>query len=114
MNKKLAIAAILCFAMLSSMIVAAFSSPPISRPMGMIEETIEGGSPATVDYSIAYDTASGELIQNMMDNLVIFNGEHTDQFLPSIATSWTATPLGPGGTGIDSGLPVSGLSFESR
>jgi peptide/nickel transport system substrate-binding protein len=79
----------------------------------MIEETIEGGSPATVDYSIAYDTASGELLQNMMDNLVVFNGEHTDQFLPAIATSWTATPLGPAGTGIDSGLPISGLVFES-
>jgi peptide/nickel transport system substrate-binding protein len=93
MNKKLAIAVILIFAMLSSMIVVAHASPPISRPMGFIEETIEGGTPNTVDYSIAYDTASGEIIMNMMDNLVIFNGEHTDQFLPSIATSWIITPL---------------------
>jgi peptide/nickel transport system substrate-binding protein len=116
MNKGVALSGILSLALLVSMILApivfAFP-PPINRPMGFFEATIEGGSPETVDYSWAYDTVSGEIIFNTMDTLIMFNGEHTDQYLPSIATSWTSTPLGPEGTGIDSGLPVSGLNFES-
>jgi len=112
-GKKLIIVAILAFALLLSPMAAALASPPIQRRMGLIVETIEGGEPSTVDYSIAYDTASGEILQNMMDTLVMFNGEHTNEWLPSIATSWIGQPLGPGGTGIDSGLPISGLLFEN-
>ena len=115
MNKILTIAVILTLALTAMMLITPLSHaagpPPIQRPMGLIEETIDGGSPATVDYSIAYDTASGEIIQNMMDTLVVFNGEHTDQFLPAIATSWTTSDwtLAPH----DSGLPIAGLSFEN-
>ena len=86
---------------------ASAAPPPIQRPMGFIEERAEGDNPWTVDYSAAYDTASCELIQNMMDTLIVFNGEHADQYLPSIATNWTNTSLG---SGIDSGLPVAGGS----
>lgn len=89
---------------------ASAAPPPIQRPMGFIEERAEGDNPWTVDYSAAYDTASCELIQNMMDTLIVFNGEHADQYLPSIATNWTNTSLG---SGIDSGLPVAGLTFEN-
>jgi peptide/nickel transport system substrate-binding protein len=114
MNRKLALAVAITFALLSSMIVAAFASPPpIVQPMRFVQETIQGASPLTVDYSIAYDTASDEIIMNMMDTLVVFDGEHTDRYLPSVATSWTAEALGPGGTGIDSGLPIAGLVFEN-
>jgi peptide/nickel transport system substrate-binding protein len=113
MKKESAVVIILALAILSSMMAAGFAAPPVQSPMGLVECTIEGGEPATVDYSIAYDTASGELIQNMMDTLVVFNAENTNQFLPSIATNWTAAPLGLGGRGIDSGLPISGLAFEN-
>jgi peptide/nickel transport system substrate-binding protein len=115
MNKYTAIVAILSLFMLLSFVLTpiAFAAPPIKRPMDLYETTIQGEAPATVDYAVAFDTASGEIIHNMMDTLIIFNGEHTDQYLPSIATSWASTPLGPGGAGVDSGLPISGLSFEN-
>jgi len=118
MNKLIAIAAVMAFIIGIGMIIAplAYAANPlltgIQRPLNYYEETIIGGNPQTVDYSWAYDTASGQIIQNCMDTLVQFNGEHTDQYLPDIATSWTGYALN-GGLGINSGLPISGLVFEN-
>jgi peptide/nickel transport system substrate-binding protein len=114
MNKIITIAAILSLVLVASMVITplALAAPPIKRPMDMLEATIEGGSPETVDYSWCYDTASGEILFNTMDTLIMFNGEHSDQYIPSVAYAWSLTPLN-GGLGIDSGLPISGLSFEN-
>lgn len=112
MNKHAAIAVILCLVMAVSVILAPTAlaqPPPILRPMNLTEEKT-GAGPSTVDYSVAYDTASCELIQNMIDTLIVFNGEHTDKYLGSIAIDWSNESLG---SGVDSGLPISGLSFES-
>lgn len=80
--------------LLGSMILApAFAAPTINRPMEIIEATIEGGNPNTIDPAIAYDTASGEVIMNVYDTLVVFDGEHTDRFLPEAATSWTIASI---------------------
>ena len=125
MNKYVTIASILSLLLLTSFVFAphafAVGPPPINRQMQLKVVTIQGGGPESIDYSWAYDTASGEIIQNVMDTLVTFNGEHLDEYLGRVATNWTGpsgglggyfTPIPlNGGLGIDSGLPISGLTF---
>jgi peptide/nickel transport system substrate-binding protein len=48
----------------------------------------------TFDPALAYDTASGEVIQNIMETLVFYDGEATDKFVPMLAESWTTSPDG--------------------
>ena len=40
----------------------------------------------TLDPALAYDTASGEIIQNTYDTLVFYDGEATDKFVPQLAS----------------------------
>jgi peptide/nickel transport system substrate-binding protein len=105
--------------------------PAIKRPMDMYVATIEGSPPASVDYSWAYDTASGEILLNTMDPLIQYAGESLSSFIGDIAYAWTGTsgnlngnaPIRLTGTygstlpdgygGIDSGIPISGLTFEN-
>jgi peptide/nickel transport system substrate-binding protein len=63
--------------------------PLIKRPFEIVEATIEGGSPETVDPAWSYDTASGELISNVYETLLTHDGEHVDKFIPQLATGWT-------------------------
>lgn len=42
----------------------------------------------TLDPALAYDTASGEIIQNVYETLVFYDGEATDKFVPMLAESW--------------------------
>lgn len=39
----------------------------------------------TLDPALAYDTASGEIIQNVYETLVFYDGEATDKFVPQLA-----------------------------
>jgi peptide/nickel transport system substrate-binding protein len=39
----------------------------------------------TLDPALAYDTASGEVIQNVYEGLVFYDGEATDKFVPMLA-----------------------------
>jgi len=88
----------------SALFAPAFAAPPaIPRPMEIIEATIDGGDPQTIDPAFCYDTASGELLMNMYDTLVFFNGEHMDQYLPQLAYNWTITDIT--GTMSPEGLP---------
>ena len=120
MKKNITITAILNLTIVTLMVVTptVVAMPGIKRPMDFYVAAIQGNSPKTVDYSWAYDTASGEIIQNTMDTLIQFNGEHingeyTDQFVGSLAWNWTTTPIYyPGG--IDTGIPIDGLNFENR
>lgn len=86
---------ILACLILGSLIIApAYAAPPlIRRPMELYEATIEGASIESVDPAWAYDTESGELIQNVYDTLLVFDGEHVDRFLPSAAVNWTSFPV---------------------
>ena len=66
-----------------------FSAPPlIERPYEIVEATIEGVSPKTVDPAWAYDTASGELIFNVYETLLTYDGERVDKIIPQLATEW--------------------------
>lgn len=46
------------------------------------------GGPETLDPALAYETAGGEIIQNVYETLVFYDGIHTDQFVPQLAESW--------------------------
>ncbi len=48
----------------------------------------------TLDPALAYDTASGELIQNMYETLVFYDGPATDKFIPLLAESWETSADG--------------------
>lgn len=42
----------------------------------------------TFDPALAYDTASAEVIFNVYEGLIFYDGEHLDQFVPVLAESW--------------------------
>jgi peptide/nickel transport system substrate-binding protein len=46
------------------------------------------GGPETLDPALAYETAGGEIIQNVYETLVFYDGIHTDQFVPMLAESY--------------------------
>ena len=73
--------------LLSVSFLATTVSADVTNPYELVDLTI--GEPQTVDPAECYDTASGELIMNVYDTLLWFDGESTDEFLPSLATSWS-------------------------
>jgi len=71
------------------LLTPAFAQPPlIKRPYGLIDATIEGGNPETVDPAFCYDTASAELIFNVYDTLIYFDGESLERYIPQLSTEW--------------------------
>jgi len=48
----------------------------------------------TLDPALAYDTASGEILQNVYETLVFYDGEATDKFVPVLAESWDTSADG--------------------
>ena len=52
------------------------------------------GDADTFDPALAYDTASGEVLQNVYETLVFYDGEATDTFVPQLAESWTVSDDG--------------------
>jgi len=121
MNKLIPISLIIGLLLGVSAILAPpiYASPPIKRPMDLYDITIQGGNPSSVDYSWIYDTASGEIIQNTMDTLLMWNGESSSSpYIFAIATSEADGPVTNGISSI--GVPnppstdsVSGLLFEN-
>ena len=103
---------ILSLLMVASMLFAAcdgsapVDEPPAPVPAGPAtpsggEETIEikssdpntfvqvnFGEPETLDPALGYDTASNEVIQNVYESLVFYDGVSTDKFVPMLAESW--------------------------
>lgn len=62
---------------------------PISKTGGtdtttFVDATI--GDINTLDPALAYDTASGNVIQNIYETLVFYKGDSTDEFVPQLAT----------------------------
>jgi peptide/nickel transport system substrate-binding protein len=46
------------------------------------------GEASTLDPALAYDTSSGEVIQNVYEKLVFYNGAKTNVFVPQLANSY--------------------------
>ena len=52
------------------------------------------GEPETLDPALGYDTASNEIIQNIYEPLVFYDGVYTDKFMPMLASSWDVSDDG--------------------
>ncbi len=52
------------------------------------------GDADTFDPALSYDTSSGEIIQNVYQTLVFYDGEATDKFVGQLATDWTVSEDG--------------------
>jgi len=61
-------------------------------PTTFVNATI--GEPETLDPALAYETAGGEIIQNVYETLVFYDGEATDKFVPQLAESWEVSDDG--------------------
>ncbi len=52
------------------------------------------GDADTFDPALSYDTSSGEIIQNVYQTLVFYDGEATDKFVGMLATDWKTSEDG--------------------
>jgi len=96
MNNKAKALALLSIALTCLMLmyvpVAHAANPPPS-PYELIVDRLSGYLPATLDSHNSYDGPSGELIQNVYDPLIYWEGEPYDVFVPKLATQvWVAPP----------------------
>jgi len=61
------------------------AAPATSKdPTTWVETTF--GDPQTLDPSLTYETAGGEILQNTLDNLIFFKKDSAVEFIPMIAT----------------------------
>jgi ABC-type transport system substrate-binding protein len=56
--------------------------------------SVTTGDAITLDPATSYDTASCEVIQNVYETLVFYDGEATDKFVPQLAEEWTTSDDG--------------------
>ncbi|QXJ30985.1 ABC transporter substrate-binding protein [Saccharolobus shibatae] len=59
----------------------------VSTPSGITVE--EAAAPVSVDPASSYDIAGGEIIQNVYQTLVFYNGTNTSSFIGVLAENWT-------------------------
>lgn len=52
------------------------------------------GSPDTLDPALSYDTASGEVVQNVYETLIFYDGVDTQKFVPQLATEYSVSEDG--------------------
>lgn len=60
------------------------AAPASKDPTSFVEVT--AGDIDTLDPALAYDTASGEIIQNVYNSLIFYDGAETAKFVPALAT----------------------------
>ncbi len=73
-------------------IVPAFGIKDPPGAMHMVYGSI--GEPETIDPAWSYDTASGSVIFNVYDTLIVFDGESIEPpYRAGLATSWTVTDI---------------------
>ncbi len=66
------------------LIFTAFSFAEVKNPDTIIYAAI--GGPETMDPHWSYDTASGEVIYHLYDNLIDYKGESVSEFVPMLST----------------------------
>ena len=69
-----------------------YKTDAAADPATFVDLTI--GDADTFDPALSYDTASGEIIQNVYETLVFYDGEATDKFVPQLAEAWTVSDDG--------------------
>jgi peptide/nickel transport system substrate-binding protein len=72
----------------------------VKNPDLFVEVTI--GEPKTLDPSVAYDTASGEVLENVYEHLIYYDRESTVDLVPQLAT---AVPT------VGDGISADGLNY---
>ncbi|MCX6056292.1 MAG: ABC transporter substrate-binding protein [Chloroflexi bacterium] len=75
-----------------------------TNPTGFVMAT--PGDIDTLDPALSYDTASGEIIQNVYETLIFYDGEATDKFIPQLATE---VPTAENG-----GISADGLTYTFK
>jgi peptide/nickel transport system substrate-binding protein len=65
-------------------VFTSFAFAEIVNPDTIIVATI--GGPESIDPAWSYDTASGEVIYNLYDNLIDYKGESVSEFVPMLST----------------------------
>ncbi|PWJ96143.1 peptide/nickel transport system substrate-binding protein [Oceanotoga teriensis] len=71
----------LVFLMLTALVL---SFAAVKNPNVIVKSVI--GEPETLDPAYAYDNASGEVINNISENLIAYDGEHLTKFIPMLST----------------------------
>ena len=71
---------------------ATSGGPTSSDPTTFTIVTI--GEPEVLDPAITYETAGGEINQNVYETLIFYDGEATDKFVPMLAESWETSEDG--------------------
>lgn len=64
--------------------LSSIATAQVPNPDRIVYATI--GGPETMDPHWSYDTASGEIIFQVYDNLIAYDGESIEKFIPMIAT----------------------------
>lgn len=71
---------------------------PISKAEGASNPdtltVVNGGDALTMDPLASYDTASGEVVQNVYETLVFYDGDAVDKFVPSLAEAYEVSEDG--------------------
>ena len=105
MKKNLTIALMLVLTL--SLLVQATSVGAVTIPNADHIYAVTIGTPETVDPAWAYDTASGEIIQNIYEPLCMFDKTDTGKYVSAVADWWpgigtggnSITPIKPGWNG---------------
>lgn len=105
MKKNLTIALMLVLTL--SLLVQATSVGAVTIPNADHIYAVTIGTPETVDPAWAYDTASGEIIQNIYEPLCMFNNTATGEYVSAVADWWpgidvagkSIAPIKPGWNG---------------
>lgn len=97
-----------------TVIVAVNAPTPggVKNPDTLIIETF--GQPQFLDPAIAYDDASGQVIQGIYETLVTYDGAHVDQFVPLLAESIPTAGQGISADNMNYTFTLrSGIKFHS-
>ena len=70
----------------------ATSGQASKDPTTYVEATF--GEPETLDPALNYETGGAEIIQNVYETLIFYDGEATDKFVPQLAESWEVSEDG--------------------
>ncbi len=80
---------VLSLLVVASMALAACGAPAPKAPVKDTTTLVVAESEVgidTLDPALAYDTASGEIVQNVYEGLIFYDGEATDKFVPVLAS----------------------------
>ncbi|GAK60749.1 extracellular solute-binding protein family 5 [Candidatus Vecturithrix granuli] len=92
---------LLCFALILGT-TSVFAE--IKNPDTFIKATY--GTERTLDPSVAYDTTSSQRLHNIYDNLIRFDGESTEKFVPQLAVEVPSVENG--------GISADGMTYTFK